>query len=82
MTATTYESRSMGRPKKGIGTTSMRIDDDAYDLARKASGFTGESLIQYVSRVVREQAEKDVRIGAEEFLRLSDQKARDKPPKR
>ena len=76
------ESRSMGRPKKRIATTSMRIDDDAYDLARKASGFTGESLIEYVSRVVREQAEKDVRAGAEDFLRSVAPKPPGKTPKK
>lgn len=81
MDASLIEPQKMGRPRRTVGTVSMKIEEDAHDMARKASGFTGESIVQYISRVVREQAEKDVRAGAEEFLRQSD--ARKKaPPKR
>jgi hypothetical protein len=70
------EPRSMGRPKKIVGTTSMRLNDDAHQLARQACGFTGESLVEYVSRVVLEQAERDVRAGAEKFLMENNRKTK------
>ncbi len=71
MSSGLLEHRSMGRPKKTVGTVSIRIDEDAQQLARQACSYTGESFIDYISRVVRDQAEKDAREGAEKFLRES-----------
>jgi len=61
--------RAMGRPRKATPTSSVRIAEDALQLANMAVGFTGESLVDYLSRVVRDQAEKDARAGAEAFLK-------------
>ncbi len=63
------ESRAMGRPRRATKTSPVRIDADALQLANMAVGFTGESLVDYVSRVIRDQAEKDARAGAEAFLK-------------
>ena len=60
MTAAIAEPRTMGRPKKQTPTVSMRINEDVHDLARQACSFTKESIVDYVSRVVRERAAIDV----------------------
>ncbi len=65
------EPRNMGRPKKPVDTVSIRIDADAQQLARQACSYSGESIVDYISRIVREQAGKDAREGAERFLRES-----------
>jgi uncharacterized protein (DUF1778 family) len=59
----------MGRPKRSIATTSVKIDEDAYELVRKAAAFLDVSVVDYVSRILRERAMKDLREGAEQFLR-------------
>jgi hypothetical protein len=49
-------------------TTSVRVSDEALKLARIASGYTGESVAEYISRVVADQAKQDSeRLHAEEF---------------
>lgn len=40
--------------------TPVRLSEQAYQYAQIASGYTGESLIQYVSRIVLERAKLDV----------------------
>jgi hypothetical protein len=39
--------------------TPVRLSDEAVRWARIASGYTGESMAEYVSRVVAEVARKD-----------------------
>lgn len=46
----------MVRPRK---TTPVRITDEAIKWVRIASGFTGESLASYVSRILVEQGKRD-----------------------
>jgi hypothetical protein len=41
-------------------TTPVRLTDEAIKWARMASGFTGESMSEYVSRVVAERGQEDV----------------------
>lgn len=38
----------------------VRLSDAAIQLARIASGYTGESMAEYVSRVVAERARLDI----------------------
>jgi hypothetical protein len=40
-------------------TTPVRMSDEAIKWARIASGYTGESVAEYMSRVVAEYAEQD-----------------------
>ena len=40
-------------------TTPVRLSDDAIRWARIASGYTGESMAEYVSRIVAERAVQD-----------------------
>jgi hypothetical protein len=48
--------------------TPVRLADSAIALARIASGYTGESVAEYVSRVIAEQAQKDIeRLHTEKF---------------
>jgi hypothetical protein len=47
-------------------TTPVRLTDEAIRWARIASGYTGESMVEYVSRVVAER-------GREDAARLHDQ---------
>ena len=40
-------------------TTPVRLSDDAIKWARIASGYTGESMAEYVSRIVAERGKQD-----------------------
>jgi hypothetical protein len=40
-------------------TTPVRLSDEAIKWARIASGYTGESMSEYVSRVVAERGKED-----------------------
>lgn len=84
METVAVEQSKMGRPKRLIGSTSIKVDDDACDLVRKAATFLGESVVDYASRVLREQARKDLREGAEKFLRENSdpEPPATKPPKK
>jgi hypothetical protein len=56
----------MARPKKGIKTIPVRLTDEAIKWARIASGYTGESMADYVSRIVVERGQEDAeRLHAE-----------------
>jgi hypothetical protein len=62
--ATMMELSPMAR--KAQKTTPVRLTEEAIKWARIASGYTGESMAEYVSRVVEEQAKADAdRLHAE-----------------
>jgi len=51
---------------KAQKTTPIRLTDDAVKWARIASGYTGESMAEYASRVVAERGKEDAgRLHAE-----------------
>ena len=54
------DARGVGRPKKDVETSSMKLEKDAYELARKAAAIYRESIITYASRLVREHASQDL----------------------
>jgi hypothetical protein len=58
----------MGRPRRKIPTTSIKIEEDANELVRKAATFLGMSVVDYASGVLRERAMKDLKEGAKKFL--------------
>lgn len=45
--------------KKPERSTPVRLTDDAIKWARIASGYTGESMAQYVSRITVERGKQD-----------------------
>jgi hypothetical protein len=45
--------------KKAQKTTPVRLSDEAIKWARIASGYTGEAMSEYVSRVVVERGRED-----------------------
>lgn len=45
---------------KGQKTTPVRVTDEAMKWARIASGYTGEAVSEYVSRVITERGKDDV----------------------
>lgn len=49
---------SMARPKSAPKSRNIKITVDAYESARIASGFTGESIVDFVSRIIKDQGEK------------------------
>ena len=54
-------SRQMGRPKaRDVDMVSIKIEKDVYAAARRAAAFSDESIVAYVSRVVRERTETDL----------------------
>jgi uncharacterized protein (DUF1778 family) len=57
---TELEPRVVGRPKKDIEAVSMRLEEDAYELARQAAAIFGESIVVYASRIIRERANADL----------------------
>jgi hypothetical protein len=51
---------------KAQKTTPVRLSDEAIKWARIASGYTGESMTEYVSRIVAERGREDAeRLHAE-----------------
>jgi hypothetical protein len=44
---------------KAQKTTPVRLTDEAIRWARIASGYTGESMAEYVSRIVAERGRED-----------------------
>jgi hypothetical protein len=68
----------MARPKRGIKTMPVRLTDEAIAVARIASGYTGETMADYVSRIVVERANEDIdRLHAERVRKTS---AEPEPP--
>ena len=48
----------MGRPKASPKTHSIKITDEAHEAARIASGYTGETFVDLISRVVKQESIK------------------------
>jgi len=56
---------------KAQKTTPVRLTDEAIRWARIASGYTGESMSEYVSRTIEEHGRADVeRLHAEAALEI------------
>lgn len=63
MSALVAPERPMAKERKNMP---VRITDDAIRWARIASGYTGESMAEYVSRIVVERGREDAgRLHAE-----------------
>jgi uncharacterized protein (DUF1778 family) len=73
----TTEQRSMGRPKKDIEAVSMRLEEDAYELARQAAAIFKESIVVYASRIVRERAQADLLADAKRRIKESETKTKE-----
>jgi uncharacterized protein (DUF1778 family) len=73
----TSESSSMGRPKKDIEAVSMRLEEDAYELARQAAAIFKESIVVYASRIVRERAQADLLEDAKRRILESEKPGKD-----
>jgi hypothetical protein len=50
----------MGRPKSAPKTRAIKITDEAHEAARIASGYTGETFVEYVSRIITREGKKDI----------------------
>jgi hypothetical protein len=78
MTTGLIEADVMAR--KAQKTTPVRLTDEAIKWARIASGYTGESMAEYVSRVVVERGTQDAeRLHAE--MRPEPKPEPTRPPK-
>ncbi|MFO0957504.1 MAG: hypothetical protein U0800_08555 [Isosphaeraceae bacterium] len=65
MSSLLIEAHEMAK-KAAQKTTPVRLTDEAIKWARIASGYTGESMAEYVSRLVVEHAKADAdRLHAE-----------------
>jgi hypothetical protein len=66
MSATAFEEDVMER--KAQKSSPVRLTEEAIGWARIASGYTGESMTEYVSRIVEERAKEDAaRLHAEKM---------------
>ena len=73
--------RPMAEPK-GQKTTPVRMTDEAIKWARIASGYTGESMAEYVSRIVVERGKQDAeRLHAEATTDTPSDESSKKPRK-
>lgn len=83
----------MGRPKARVDAmTTVRITETAYERARLVAKETGESIVSYVSRVVADQALRDLEVvardveasattrAAELKRRIEEEKKKSEPP--
>lgn len=50
---------AMTKERKAPKTAPVRLTEDAVRWARIASGYTGESMSEYVSRIVAEIGQRD-----------------------
>lgn len=50
---------AMAKERKAPKTAPVRLTEDAVRWARIASGYTGESMSEYVSRIVAEVGQRD-----------------------
>ncbi len=48
----------MGRPKSTPKTHSIKITEEAHEAARIASGYTGETFVDLISRVVKQESSR------------------------
>jgi len=71
------ESRCMGRPKKDVDAVSMRLEEDAYELARQAAAIFKESIVVYASRIVRERAAADLLEDARRRIAATEKPAKE-----
>jgi hypothetical protein len=58
MVVTLAEAPTLAR-KKIEKTTPIRVTDEAIKWARIASGYTGESVAEYASRILTERGQQD-----------------------
>jgi hypothetical protein len=66
MTNLALGTKAMARKAQQPKTTPVRLTDEAIRWARIASGYTGESMAEYVSRVLVENGKRDAeRLHAE-----------------
>ncbi len=70
-------TKTMAKPT--AKTTPVRLSDEAIKWARIASGYTGESMAEYVSRIVAETAKADAGRLHEEVLGSVHEKTGSKP---
>jgi hypothetical protein len=67
---------------KAPKTTPVRVTDEAVKWARIASGYTGESMAEYISRVLTERGRDDAsRLHAESEAELRSNPPTPKPRK-
>jgi hypothetical protein len=81
MDTTTRGPTAMGRPKKEIDATSMRLETDAYELARQAAAIFQESIVVYASRIVRQHAQADLLEDAIRRVKAAEQRAETPTPR-
>lgn len=67
-TKTMDDPRQMGRKKKAIDSISVRIETDAYEVARQVATMTGESIIIAMSRLVRDGGNAELLANAKRVV--------------
>lgn len=70
----TPDKPRMGRPKKNPDMATIRIEAEVNELAKQASGIFAESVVAYVTRIVREKAEQDILENAREVLKRAEER--------
>jgi hypothetical protein len=62
----------LARKKPASKTSNVRVTDDAINIAHIASGYTGEAMSEYVSRIITQK-------GTEDIARLHDERFKARP---
>ena len=60
MSAATLQLEEETMAPKTAKTSPVRLTEEAIKWARIASGYTGESMAEYVSRIVADHSKQDV----------------------
>lgn len=76
------EPRGRGRPRKGLVMTSIKIDEESRDIARRAATIRGESITVYVSRTLREVGRAEILEEARQQVALAEAEAAAKAAKK
>jgi hypothetical protein len=70
-----------GSDEMAKNTTPVRLSAEAIKWARIASGYTGESMAEYVSRIVEERAKEDAsRLHSEMISESKPKRSKKAPP--
>jgi hypothetical protein len=71
----------LAKNEMSLKTTPVRLSADAIRWARIASGYLGESMAEYVSRIVEEKSKEDAARLHAEAMKETEEKSGPKRPK-
>lgn len=60
---------TMARPKRASRTITVRITEEAHRWAQIASGYAGEAIVDYISRVISKHGKNNALAGHNQIVK-------------